>query len=92
MWVFSLVLYVTDIFEWERDNILICGGHILSGSYVSFIPCLICDRHILSGSYVSLSLVLYVTDIFEWERDNILICGGRIVNVVVGISDHLNLS
>ena len=38
------------------------------------------------------SLVLYVTDIFEWERDNILICGGRIVNVVVGISDHLNLS
>ena len=22
---FSLVLYVIDIFEWERDNILVCG-------------------------------------------------------------------
>ena len=27
---FSLVLYVTDIFEWERDNILICGRHIMN--------------------------------------------------------------
>ena len=26
-----LVLYVTDIFEWERDNILICGWHIVNG-------------------------------------------------------------
>ena len=53
---------------------------------------LICGRPILSGSYVSFILVLYVTDIFEWERDNILICGWHIVNGVVGISDHLNLS
>ena len=26
-----LVLYVADIFEWERDNILICGWHIVNG-------------------------------------------------------------
>ena len=26
-----LVLYVTDIFEWECDNILICGLHIVNG-------------------------------------------------------------